>query len=205
MLDSDIQESVSTIGHHIESSNAAYLSHRRRNQRIDLKDENAVCYLKQGSVSIYRQDNNLLVMSLEAPSVIGLAQITDNSKNHYARCNTDCEIWATGTRDAMALFNNNNLWKQAYSLLNWNLHIYFQRDIMMNHRCSYDMINEHLKLIWSMEPGARETTSIYAYIMARNHISRSGIHKILQSMMDSGLIQVVRGKLIYYRRTDLDV
>lgn len=98
MLSSDIQESVSATGHHIEASNQSYLSHRRRNQRIDLKDENAVCYLKQGRVSVYPKDNNLLIMSLDAPTVLRLTQMTDDNKHLYLRCDTNCTVWTIEIR-----------------------------------------------------------------------------------------------------------
>lgn len=202
MLDSEVHYSVMSIGQHIEQSGNAFLSFRKRNQRIDLKGDNAVCYITRGSVSVYRQDNHLLMMTLEAPTILGLAQMTDGMKHHYLRCDTDCEMWATGTRDTVDIFNAHNLWKHACNLLNWHLRLYFQRDIMMTHRFSYDMIDEHLKCIWSLSPEVREKTSVYSFIMARNHISRSGIHKVLHTMMESGSIKVDRGKLVYYRGTE---
>ncbi|WP_256434395.1 helix-turn-helix domain-containing protein [Citrobacter sp. RHBSTW-00944] len=60
------------------------------------------------------------------------------------------------------------------------------------------MIIEHLKYIWSMEPETRENTSVYTFILARNHISRSAIHKVLQELVSDGKIIMKRGKLSFF-------
>jgi CRP-like cAMP-binding protein len=192
------QESTLIIGEYIHRSKNAHFEFRKKNQRIDYRVNN-IFYLKSGRVSVYRQDNDLITISLEAPSVVGLTQMHLSEKTHYLRCDCDCEMWTISTIEAMSLFTHNNLWHHAFDILSHHLHLYFERDKLMRHPTFRGVIHEHLKYIWSMDETIRCKTSVYNFIMSRNHISRSGIHKILHEMIEGGLIIIDRGKLIYLR------
>lgn len=93
-----------------------------------------------------------------------------------------------------------NLWKQAFDILTHHLQRYFQREALQSHRTIREQIIEHVKYIWSMEPEVREKTSVYTFILTRNHISRSAIHKVLQELVNDGKITLNRGKLSFARR-----
>ncbi|MCE3106174.1 helix-turn-helix domain-containing protein [Yersinia enterocolitica] len=50
-----------------------------------------------------------------------------------------------------------------------------------------------------MDEEVRKKTSIYSYILTRNHISRSAIHKIVREMTLAGDIIVNRGRLFDFK------
>ena len=60
--------------------------------------------------------------------------------------------------------------KQAFDILTHHLQRYFQREALQSHRTIREQIIEHVKYIWSMEPEVREKTSVYTFILTRNHI-----------------------------------
>lgn len=198
MTENSIHESTLIVGEYIHRSRNAYFEFRKKNQRIDYRADN-ISYLKKGRVSVYRQDNDLVTISLEAPAVMGLTQIHLNEKTHYIRCDCDCEMWTINTPDAMTVFTQNNLWLHAFYILTYHINLYFQRDKLITQPTFRGVIYEHLKYIWAMDERIRGKTSVYIFIMSRNHISRSGIHKILHELSDEGLIKIERGKLIYFR------
>ncbi|HEY3591211.1 MAG TPA: transcriptional regulator, partial [Buttiauxella sp.] len=144
----NVAESVCVMGNAIEAAKNAYFSKRKKNQRIELKTYNSICFLKTGSVSIYRLENNLLTVSLDAPAILGLAQMRNEFKSHYLRCNTDCDLWTISVPDAINIFNAENLWMHAFDILTWHLQMYFQRENLLSHPKISDIVKEHLRFIW---------------------------------------------------------
>lgn len=198
MISSNVRESVSLVGGHIESSEHSFYSQRKKNQRIELKTYNSICYLKNGSVSVYRLADNILTLSISAPAILGLPQMRSETKQHYLRCDTDCEMWVLDTPNAIDLFSKNNLWIHAFDILTRHLELYFQRENMHAQPTIRGVVLEHLRYIWSMPESKRLTTSVYTFILARNQISRSAVHKEMKELSDREIIRLERGKLLWF-------
>ncbi|UCA25760.1 helix-turn-helix domain-containing protein [Citrobacter werkmanii] len=181
----------------MKKSENAWLSLRKKRQRIDLKVDGNILFLEKGTVSVYRVENDLVTVSISAPAILGLPQMRTEVAGHYLRCDTDCEMWAMSVQNADHMFTAKNLWKQAFDILTHHLQRYFQREALQSHRTIREQIIEHVKYIWSMEPEVREKTSVYTFILTRNHISRSAIHKVLQELVNDGKITLNRGKLSF--------
>lgn len=198
MFQNEIEKSVVLIGDEIKKSDSAWLSLRKKRQRIDLKVDGNILFLEKGTVSVYRVENDLVTVSISAPAILGLPQMRTEVAGHYLRCDTDCEMWAMSVQNADLLFTAKNLWKQAFDILTHHLQRYFQRETLQSHRTIRELIIEHVKFIWAMAPDVREKTSVYTFILTRNHISRSAIHKVLQELVSDGKIILNRGKLSSY-------
>lgn len=197
----DINHCSLSIGKFIELSQKSHEENHKKNQRIELLNQNNICYLKEGQVNVYRLEDDLITITLSAPLILGLTQMHNKAKFHYLRCDTDCQMFIIDNEDASALFDSKNLWEYAFNILTWHLNLYFQRDIMVINPNIRNIINEHLKLIWLMDPNVRSKTSVYSFIITRNHISRSAVHKVIQEMSDTGKIRIERGKLVYYEES----
>ncbi|MBC2620630.1 MULTISPECIES: helix-turn-helix domain-containing protein [Citrobacter] len=197
MFQKEIENAVVLVGDEMKKSDNAWLSLRKKRQRIDLKVDGNILFLEKGTVSVYRVENDLVTVSISAPAILGLPQMRTEVAGHYLRCDTDCEMWAMSVQNADHLFTAKNLWKQAFDILTHHLQRYFQREALQSHRTIREQIIEHVKFIWSMEPEVREKTSVYTFILTRNHISRSAIHKVLQELVNDGKITLNRGKLSF--------
>lgn len=197
MFQKEIENAVVLVGDEMKKSDNAWLSLRKKRQRIDLKVDGNILFLEKGTVSVYRVENDLVTVSISAPAILGLPQMRTEVAGHYLRCDTDCEMWAMSVQNADHLFTAKNLWKQAFDILTHHLQRYFQREALQSHRTIREQIIEHVKYIWSMEPEVREKTSVYTFILTRNHISRSAIHKVLQELLNDGKITLNRGKLSF--------
>jgi len=195
----NIERSVSIIGTEIESSEHAHYSERKKNQRIELKTYNNVCYLKNGTVSVYRMENDMLTLAIRAPAILGLAQMRNETKSHYLRCDVDCVMWVISTADAIELFNSRNLWMHAYDILTRHLQMYFIRENMLSQPTIRGIVMEHLKYIWSLPQAERQFVSVYTFILARNQISRSAVHKVLREFIARGEAHIHRGKLYWLK------
>lgn len=198
MSPNNFEESVFLIGGEIKKSENAWFSLRKKRQRIDLKAEVNILYLEKGSVSVYRLEDDLVTVNVSAPAILGLAQMRSLYNGHYLRCDTDCDMWVMSTQNASELFTQKNLWIHAFDLLTHHFARYFQREKLQSHRTIRDLVVEHVKFIWSQAHDVREKTSVYTFILARNHISRSAIHKVLQELVQEGQITLNRGKLTSY-------
>lgn len=198
MENADVIKHSIIIGKYIEMSKKSHEENHKKNQRVELLTQNKICYLKKGQVVVYRQDDGLVTLTLSAPLILGLTQMHNETKYHYLRCDTDCQMLLIDNCDATQLFHSKNLWPYAFDILTWHLNLYFHRDTMIIHPNIRDVINKHLKVIWSMTPVMRLQTSVYSFIISRNHISRSAVHNVIKEMSDAGKIKIERGKLIYY-------
>ncbi len=197
MFQKEIENAVVLVGDEMKKSDNAWLSLRKKRQRIDLKTDGQILFLEKGTVSVYRVENDLVTVSISAPAILGLPQMRTEVAGHYLRCDTACELGAMSVQNADHLFTTKNLWKQAFDILTHHLQRYFQREALQSHRTIREQIIEHVKYIWSMEPEVREKTSVYTFILTRNHISRSAIHKVLQELVNDGKITLNRGKLSF--------
>ncbi|MCE0811771.1 helix-turn-helix domain-containing protein [Buttiauxella sp. A2-C1_F] len=191
----NFDESVMLIGDEIKKSENAYFSLRKKRQRIEMKKDGNIFYLEKGSVSVYRVENDLVTVSFTAPAILGLAQMRNDVMSHYLRCDTDCEMWVMNAANANEMLSKKNLWIHAFDILTNHLQRYFQRENLRSHKTIREIVTEHVKHIWSLEPEIREKTSVYTFILSRNHISRSAIHKVLQELVNEGKLTLNRGKL----------
>jgi CRP-like cAMP-binding protein len=191
----NFDESVMLIGDEIKKSENAYFSLRKKRQRIEMKRDGNIFYLEKGSVSVYRVENDLVTVSFTAPAILGLAQMRNDVMSHYLRCDTDCEMWVMNAANANEMLSKKNLWIHAFDILTNHLQRYFQRENLRSHKTIREIVTEHVKHIWSMDQEIRDKTSIYTFILSRNHISRSAIHKVLQELVNEGKLTLNRGKL----------
>jgi len=195
MFTPKFDESVMLIGDEIKKSENAYFSLRKKRQRIEMRKDGNIFYLEKGSVSVYRVENDLVTVSFTAPAILGLAQMRNDVMSHYLRCDTDCEMWVMSSANANEMLTRKSLWMHAFDILTNHLQRYFQRENMRSHKTIREIVIEHVKHIWSLEPEIREKTSVYTFILSRNHISRSAIHKVLQELVNEGKLTLNRGKL----------
>lgn len=189
-------ECVSEIGKEIEICSSSCLIYRKKRQRFDVENQEQIFYLKTGRISIYRKSDNVLTSSLSGPAILGLSQMKSEDKTHYFRCDTDCEMWGLPVDDASFLFDDKGLWRYAFELLTHLVKEYYLREHMIAQKNVRGIIIQHIKYIWEMSDDMRAQTSIYSFILQRNHISRSSIHKTVCTLENSGLIKVSRGKLV---------
>lgn len=194
---SDISACTELIGGYIRQSGDSFLSERKKNQRLDLKKNNQIAFLTEGVVSMHRGEDGLLTVTITAPAIIGIGQFCGRKFTHYARCNTHCTMWVIDSDDAVSLFDRNNLWKPAYGILTSYLYSYFYRENIVQRANVKDVVLEHMKEIWMYQKNMNTSISIYTYILSRNNISRSAIHKAVNELICEGVVNVSRGKLTY--------
>lgn len=195
MSQHNTDDAISVIADQIKKADNAWFTVRKKRQRIDMKGDGNVFFLEKGTVSIYRMENDLVTITVSAPAILGLQQMRSETTSHYFRCDTHCEMWVMSMTNMNALLTEKNLWMHAYDILTHHLNLYFAREKLQSHRTIRELVIEHVKYIWDMAPEIRDKTSVYTFILNRNHISRSTIHKVLQELTHEGKLILKRGKL----------
>ncbi|HBW8871289.1 hypothetical protein B6J58_26560 [Klebsiella quasipneumoniae] len=195
----NIKESVNVIGQCMKDDNNSFFLQNKKNQRLDFKKSNHVAYLENGCITMHRIDDGLLTITIRAPAIIGLGQFRGESFTHYIRCTTECGMWVMTAEDTFKLLSRFDLWQHAFDILTKHLYMYFTRDNMMQKSTVRDIVIDHIKMICSFEESIRTSTSIYTYILSRNAISRSAVHKVVQELVKDGSLVLNRGKIISFR------
>lgn len=199
----DVSDSIGIIGYHIKNNSKSFFTERKKNQRIDLKKNNQIAFLTEGSVSMHRVEDGLLTVTMTAPAIIGIGQFQGKDFTHFARCNTRCSMWMIDSDDAVNLFDNHGLWKPAYKILTSYLYRYFYRENIRHKTNVRNVVLEHLKEIWTYQEQMNTPVSVYTYILLRNNISRSAIHKALCELISEGGVKIHRGKLTFFNIDDV--
>lgn len=188
-----ISDSVVECGH-------SFFTRRKTNQRIDFEKDNTVYFLRKGTVSLHRMGDGMLSMVAEAPDIVGLININFRSLPvYFLRCNSDCEMWAIGYDDFINLMDTKSQWSDCFKIISFHMSSYIKRELISNKRNSKELVFEHLKVIWELPEAERLNTSLFTYILSRNHISRSSINKVIHEFENENLISTCRGKLMYMR------
>lgn len=196
-----IAGAIDTIGRHIEECNDSHFSERKKNQRIDMKKLNQIAYLKRGTVSMHKIDDGLVTITIKGPAIIGLGQMRGDKFTHFVRCNTNCEMWVIDINDASELFSKFSLWGNAFDIITKHLYMYFEREKMTQKSCVKEIVIEYARKIWNFDEGAREEISIYSYILSRNNISRSAIHKAICELVQDGVLNISRGRIVNFNHS----
>lgn len=196
---SEKKTSNSSLIHAIERHPDSYFIGLKKNQRYQLRISDEVYYLKSGSLSIYRKKDDLLIMNVESPTVIGLSFISSLNQSFYFRCCEACELYVVKLKSIIAVIEHRNLWKSVYQNITGLVQHYIERDFITVQKSTRNLVEEHLKIIWEMDEETRKKTSIYKFILDRNIISRSSIHKVISEMQAQKIIDVSYGKLISFK------
>ncbi|HCI6023088.1 TPA: helix-turn-helix domain-containing protein [Klebsiella quasipneumoniae subsp. quasipneumoniae] len=189
---------MSIVGFHIKNDNDSFFVINKKNQRLDLKKNNHIAYLEEGCVTMHRIDDGLLTITIKAPAIIGLGQFRGESFTHYIRCTDNCSMWVMSADKAFMMFSKFNLWHHAYDILTKHLYMYFARDSMIQKSTVKDIVLDHIKKIHSFDDELRRTTSVYTYILSRNAISRSAVHKVVKELIEDGSLVMRRGKIMNF-------
>lgn len=194
-MSTDYLMPASILGKEIESNRNSFYMKCKKNQRHNITTDKQVFFLKSGTISIYRMKDDMLTMDVNSPAVLGLSFIKEFTPMHYFRCTSECELHVLGLNHTMRMLNEKNLWEQAFYNVSELVQHYMKRDALVIQKNSHAIVMEHLRVIWSMDDDTREKTSIYTYILERNIISRSAIHKVVTDLINQSVINIHRGKL----------
>lgn len=162
-----------------------------------LKDNQPQCVLLHyGSIALYRRGDGLVLYSQTAPFIMGLSSHSPAPEQMYIKTRENCIISSLPVREANALIQRHNLWKDLSYLLIFTTSCIYSHYARLTQRSSYDIIKFQLEELINEPDCVRLNTSTASYIQQRSFLSRSGIMRILSELRAGGYITMEKGILI---------
>ena len=155
------------------------------------------CYLIiSGQVILHRDDDDLAMTTINAPSLIGVGNMATRSMNGYIKLLTTSDIGILSLERTFDIIRENDLWE----LLTMHMMVVtsklYASNKMLTAPTSYDIIKSQLIELMSENEKYRNSITAENYIRDKTNLSRSGIMRILSELKEGGYIEINRGILM---------
>ncbi|MCY1700978.1 helix-turn-helix domain-containing protein [Lelliottia sp. SL45] len=172
------------------------------NQKIlfDDKKDMFVYIIQSGTVNVRRKHDDIIVLTVKGPSVLGLTSLFSGIYYHYLSTVTECQIIALNRKSLLNHIEQSNLWRETSKVLCQAAQFYYRRDEAVSGSTVYEVIKSHLEILWYYPPEDRQKISVFDFVMGRSSISRSSLNKVLKDLSVGGYIIMQRGKLVEMKK-----
>lgn len=191
------EASTRLIGDMIVSSNLSKTINMHKNQRLNWLPSSGIGYLQSGSLSVYRIEDNLKIITLYSPAIIGLPFLNSGVITDYYRSEELSLLNLVPKEVALSLLTTENLWDNACYILSSHISDFYSRHVRLSETDPAHIVLECLKVINDLESIKRDSTSIYSFIMERYPLSRGTIYNVLNDLIKKKKIRMHRGRLVY--------
>ncbi|HCI6434499.1 helix-turn-helix domain-containing protein [Klebsiella quasipneumoniae] len=161
-----------------------------------------IILLESGIFSICCSDRGLTVLSVFAPTLVGLLNIYDKNcdvparPEHFLVAETECRCRAVSLADFIKVTDECNLWHDVARLLAYRLMIMNARDRELVGVDAYLKVRALLIEIWAYNEEYRQGINVLNFIHRRTGISRSRTMKLLSELRKGGYINIHGGRLL---------
>ena len=167
----------------------------RRSRQFN-KNNPQIYLLLQGTVHLHRQSDDLLMTTIYAPHIIGLAELLHPVGKTYLHLDKGCEIHAIAGNKVLQILNAQPmLWADAARILAYHLQFASLRDLHLLNNHAYDAIRGKLLELMNASESTRKEYSALRYIQERTKLARSTILKCLSDLKTGGYIGMEKGHL----------
>lgn len=158
--------------------------------------EELIWIITSGNVDVYsKSDEHYLGMSV-APFIVGLQKLFSSHSHYYSRVSLDATIYSISLSQVRISLGRSEFWRCVAEIFSYYLRIMTYREEHLIHGDAYTTIRmKILEYMYNHDEHIKKT-GIASYIQASTQLSRSHIYNILFQLINSGCIEVVRGKLI---------
>lgn len=158
---------------------------------------NKICFiLHEGSVALYRADNNLLLAHLHAPFIIGINLLLEQNFDVCLQAKGTIQFEITTQHHCYEVIEKENLWKNVAYLF-----MYYTKNYTVSYfssvgLTSYELVCNNLQELMKCSTELRLRTNACDYIHEKTMLSKSGIMKTLADLKKGEYIDIQRGILI---------
>lgn len=171
----------------------------------DIDSNSVTLVLKKGEVAISRKYNDVLLGFAQGPFINGLsASVIKRPAEYIYTSQTPCTGYFLSSERAVALLEENTLWREAFAWLTWwhrNAQI---RDSQLIGCSTYDQIRSTLLSMSDWDDELRARIGVMNYIQRRTGVSRSVIAEVLSALRKGSYIEMHKGKLLKVNRLPFD-
>lgn len=148
---------------------------------------------KSGALSILRDHDKLVMVTVHEPHVFGVAEMFQPLRSHHLRAETESEMLRIDAGKANKIFTEQNLWESVTQVLAYHTAYMSYRDSLVLQQRTYSVIRNHLLDMMLLPEESRARVTILEYIQDRTHLSRSSILNVLSALKKGEYIDFARG------------
>ncbi|SNY79595.1 winged helix-turn-helix transcriptional regulator [Enterobacter sp. CC120223-11] len=152
--------------------------------------------ITEGMFSIYRDADDLMLVSMKGPALTGFSTFAFNNNATFIKTITPCKIAVLAQGEAEKIIDQHNLWKLLALHRGETLRKLFYFHTSLITPTAYEAIRIQLLLLMNEPEEYRLSIPVESYIRQKTLMSRSGIMKILSQLRQGDYINVENGKLI---------
>lgn len=155
-----------------------------------------VVLVLEGLVDVYRSSDELLFATAIAPTIFGMQGSAYRYDMYTFQCNPDCKLETLLLSRAIELVAQHGLLEDllAYQIY-FNDYQAYRNNLLIN-KSAYEIVCALLFELEKIPADKRANISVLNFILARSHLARSGIMKILANLRQGLYINIENGKLI---------
>ena len=165
----------------------------------DVNSEDTFVIL-EGVISL-RREENVLIGITQAPYIMGLADgLMKNDIPYKLIAEGNCTGYHLPAKQTITLIEQNQLWRDAFYWLAWQIRFLELRDVQLIGHNSYEQIRATLLSMIDWNEELRSRIGVMNYIHQRTRISRSVVAEVLAALRKGGYIEMNKGKLVAINR-----
>ena len=198
VVSDQVQEAHKKIGIEIDNSPQKLRIISSKKQEISFYNnkEKSVFHLISGEIELRSTNSNLIVLNVYAPAIIGLSSIFTSNDLFYINTVTDVELVSIPMSELIETANKKNLWIYISTIMSHYLDVCYLRDSILYQDSVYNVIKNHLEILWRYKRDKLDEISVFDFILNRTPVSRSSLNKVLKDLVSGGYIKMNRGKLV---------
>ena len=160
-------------------------------------DSRCLFMLTKGRVSFFHESNGLLVGSINAPFLIGLAYTLSPEIDTRFFTDSDCEGFWVPASTAIQVIEEHDAWRDVAYVMTFVIQRLAVRDTYFSGADAYRTIRYLLRKLNNESEEFKNSVSAIKYLTQRSHLSRSLVSRILGQLRLGGYI-VMSGKHLLY-------
>uniref|UniRef100_S0DE68 Putative transcriptional regulator n=1 Tax=termite gut metagenome TaxID=433724 RepID=S0DE68_9ZZZZ len=160
-------------------------------------DDSPLCYLiLEGTVATHRVADDVLLGSVQSPSLVGIANMSRMNIEGYIKALTPCKIGIIPAGKAREIIDKDGLWEtlSEHMMMVASRLMAFGQDLSAP--TAYEVIRQQLLILMSEDQAIRRDITAEKYIREKTTLSRSRIMRILSDLKTGGYIDIERGRLL---------
>ncbi|WP_330985719.1 MULTISPECIES: helix-turn-helix domain-containing protein [Enterobacterales] len=170
-----------------------------KNKRLEFtRTRPQSCYLLyEGFGLVHRASDGLVLGTIKAPYIIGIANIfTPLEEHYYWRASKTCSILVVDAEHVREVIEMNQLWENFARVLSYIVHYLSGHSERLVAQNGYHLVCHQLISLMNEPEYVRVKMSPSKYIIDRTLLSRSYVMKILAELKQSGRIVVTDKMLV---------
>ncbi|ECB7890602.1 helix-turn-helix domain-containing protein [Salmonella enterica subsp. enterica serovar Typhimurium] len=179
----------------VSSPSNIRIAHARQIISLNHNPEPMTVILHQGTMALYRNDDNLLIRHVKGTMILGLNIFTGVSEGVYLKTSESAHYEIIPTSHFFSIVERDNLWKDIAIILMYSAKCVVQSYQKSAGLGTYELIRSNLTELMGEEESIRLNISACDYIQGKTNLSRSRIMAILRELKVGGYIELSKGVL----------